>query len=62
MASNSIPTTYTSKYGKVDLLDRTNYATWNSQITAVLLASNTLELVLGESLALANLNSQAGQE
>lgn len=63
MASNSVTsTTHTSKYGTIDLLDRTNYAIWNSQITAILLAANALEIVLGETLAPANLATQAGQE
>jgi len=63
MASNSVtPATYTSKYGTIDLLDRTNYATWNPQITCTLLAANALEIALGESLAPANIATQAGQE
>jgi hypothetical protein len=63
MASNSMTSaTFTSKYGAIDLLDRTNYASWNSQITAVLLAANALEIVLRELLTPANLTNQAGQE
>ena len=59
-STTTAPTTYTSKYGTITLLNRTNYATWKSDITAVLLAANAFEITIGESLAPANLASQAG--
>jgi hypothetical protein len=63
MASNSTTSsTYASKYGTITLLNRTNYATWKLDITAVLLAANALEIVLGESLTPANLANQAGHD
>jgi hypothetical protein len=55
-------TTYASKYGTITLLNRTNYTTWKLDISAVLLAANALDIVLGESTAPGNLASQAGQE
>jgi hypothetical protein len=60
MASES--SIYSSKYGPITLLSRTNYTTWKSDISAVLLAANALDIVLGESLAPPNLASQAGQD
>ena len=54
--------TYASKYGTITLLNRTNYTTWKLDISAVLLAANALDIVLGESTAPGNLASQAGQE
>src|SRR6266487_3600785 len=60
MASNT--STYASKYGTITLLNRTNYATWKSDISAVLLAANALDIVRGASIAPANLANQAGQD
>jgi hypothetical protein len=60
MASNT--STYASKYGTITLLNRTNYATWKSDISAVLLAANALDIVRGDSIAPANLANQAGQD
>ena len=48
MASNSNHNTiYTSKYGSITLLNRTNYATWKPDIQAVLLAANAFDIVTG---------------
>ena len=49
--------TYASKYGTITLLNRTNYTTWKLDISAVLLAANALDIVLGESTAPGNLAS-----
>ena len=53
----AISTTYASKYGTITLLNRTNYTTWKSDISVVLLAANALDIVLGELTAPGNLAS-----
>jgi hypothetical protein len=53
MASTS--STYASKYGTITLLNRTNYVTWKLDITTVLLAANTLKIILRELLTPINL-------
>jgi hypothetical protein len=48
-------------YPKVNL-NRTNYAAWKSDTTAVLLAANALDIAIREPLVPANLTNQGGQE